>query len=62
MDHMAKRPDSVEAAAAKAKATRDYRAAHLAAVSRIASLRAARLTRETNSETNSESNAPKRQK
>lgn len=43
---MARKPDTVEAAAAKAKATRDYRAAHVAAVGRIATLRAARLARD----------------
>jgi hypothetical protein len=43
---MARKPDSAEVAAAKAKATRDYRARHETAVNRIATLRAARLARD----------------
>lgn len=51
---MAKRPDSEEVAAEKAKATRDYHAAQVAAVGRIAALRAARLARDAQSEPGSE--------
>ena len=43
---MTKKLDSAEVAADKAKAMREYRAAQIAAVDRIAALRAARLARE----------------
>ena len=43
---MTKKLDSVEVAADKAKAMQEYRAAHDAAVKRIAALREARLARE----------------